>query len=76
MKSADSDLNRLRFEMQSRDVNTNAVTKRLNNFNIRKNGIQNLFEKFFSDIDVLNINFASEKFAVHVLAAEVFKQHR
>lgn len=76
MQSADFDLDRLRFEMQRRYVNTNTVTERLNNFDVGKYRIQNLLEEILSNVHILNIDFARKKFAAHVFAAEVFKEHR
>jgi hypothetical protein len=75
VQSANFDLNGLRFQMQRRDVNADAVTQCLNDFDVGKYRIQNFFEEIFSDVDILNVDFARKKFAADVLAAEVFKEH-
>jgi hypothetical protein len=75
VQSADFDLNGLRFQMQRGDVNADAVTQRLNDFDVGKYRIQNFFEEILSNVDILNVNFARKKFATDILAAEVFKEH-
>ncbi len=57
-------------------MNADTVTERLNYFDVGKNRVQNFLEKILPDIDILNVNFSRKEFAVHILAAEILKEHR